>query len=516
MSNRDTCERAWGHLAAGRLDEARALFVEVLARDANYARALHGMGRIFQTTGNPREAASLLARASRSAPREPEIQFDLALAHYQSGRKDEALRGMRKAIAASPNVSRYHAALGTLLDERGDCARAAVELRAALELDPADAPARVNLASVLFKLDDFPSAESQARQALELNPDLPLARISLAQALEARGDKDGALTEIRAAVALAPDDPDAHFYLSQLLLMSGQYAEGFREYEWRFKTRIDPAPAAGFSTPAWDGSDLHGKTLLVHTEQGLGDSIQFARYLPLAAKRGARIVLRCQPPLGALLRTVGGVEIVTTGEQALPSFDAHVPLLGLPNALSASEVPREVPYLYADGREIAAWESRLAAIPRPRIGLCWAGNREHPRDRHRSMDPKHLAPLNALAGMQWISLQKNWRGEKPPLAMHDFTEELHDFADTAALVMNLDLVITVDTSVCHLAGALGKRVWTLEYFLADWRFPRGRSDSAWYPTMRVFHQPALLDWQSVIADVAGQARRATQASRSLW
>jgi hypothetical protein len=332
---------------------------------------------------------------------------------------------------------------------------------------------------------------------------LARAHASLATIREFREDLPGMLSSLQAAATLDVENADLRFALSQALLLNGDYAEGWREYEWRFKTTIDPTEAPKFSTPPWDGSDIRGKTLLVHTEQGLGDSIQFARFLPLLVTRGIRVVLRCQPALGSLMRTVNGVAEVVTGTEALPSFDEHVALLGLPHRLGTTldTIPHDVPYVSADDEKVKAWRERIGATNARKIGLSWAGNPEQLRDRYRSMDPKYLAPLGDIPNVEWFSLQKNWRGPKPPLAMRDFTADLRDFSDTAALMMNLDLVVSVDTSVCHLAGALARPVWTMVYFLADYRYVRGRTDSDWYPTMRLFRQPAPSDWPTVIAQV---------------
>ncbi len=355
----------------------------------------------------------------------------------------------------------------------------------------------------LSNLDDVPGAEVHARRALELNPNLAQAHATLAAAAELKGDLPSMLAAHQAAVALDPENPDFHFALSHSLLMTGNFLDGWREYEWRFKTRIDPSEAPKFSTAPWDGADIPGKTLLVHAEQGLGDAIQFARYLPILARSGIRVVLRCQPPLGDIMRTVEGISEVTTGKEALPRFDEHVPLLGLPHRLGTAldSIPQNVPYCFANDHKVNAWRARIKPTTRKRIGVAGAGNPRHPRDRQRSIDSALLAPLAQCQSVDFFSLQRDWRGPKPPLPMQDFTHELHDLSDTAALMSNLDLVISVDTSLAHLAGALGRPVWTLIAFAPDWRWMRDRSDTPWYPTMRLFRQPAQSDWPSVINQV---------------
>jgi tetratricopeptide (TPR) repeat protein len=503
MTNHEKCEAAWIHLSCGRFQEAEQLFTEVLSRDARYARALHGMGRLARCTQRPDLALDMLLRAAQADPQSHETQFDLANEYSRRGRSDEAIRALRAAIALRADIGRHHSMLGTLLGMRGQLAAAKDSLLRAVDLIPDDANAHLNLAVTLLNLDDFAGAEVHARRAIDLNPNLARAHANLAAVAEFKGDLPAMLAANQAAVALEPDNPDLHFALAQSLLMTGNYIAGWREYEWRFKTKLDPIEAPKFSTPPWDGRDIAGKTLLVHTEQGLGDSIQFARFLPTLATRGIRVVLRCQPPLGALMRTVKGVAEVATGKEALPSFEEHVPLLGSPHRLgtTSESIPRDVPYVSADEAKVFAWNQRLSSKTGLRIGVCWAGNPEQPRDRYRSMNPKFLAQLGDLPNIEWFSLQKNWRGPKPPLPLHDHTQHLHDFSDTAALMMHLDLVLSVDTSVCHLAGALARPVWTMLYYLGDYRYVRGRTDSNWYPTMRIFRQPAPNDWPSVMAQV---------------
>jgi len=508
MTNQEKSQRAWRLLDSGNFPDAQKLFLEILTRDANHPRALHGIGRLALIGGKHDIAADALARCVRADPKEPEAHFHLAIAQQALGRIDDAIRSLRAAITLQPNVSRYHAALGTLLDQRGQLPPAIAELRRAVDLDPTDAMAHVNLSAALIKLDDFPSAAIHARRALEINGKLALAHVNLATCLEFQGDRNTALAHLQTAATLEPANPDIRFALSQLLLATGDYTAGWREYEWRFHTREDATEAPKFSTPAWDGSGLAGKTLLVHTEQGFGDTIQFARYLPVLAKRGISIVLRCQPALGTLMKSLKGVGAVITGKEAIPRFDAHVPLLGLARVLGTTTetIPRDVPYLFADEENVSEWSARLESIaPRRqgrRIGLCWSGNPIQARDRYRSLDPALLAPLASLANIQWFSLQKDRRSSQPPFSLHDLTGELRDFSDTAALMMNLDLVISVDTAVCHLAGALARPVWTLLYSAADYRYAGGGDSSVWYPTMRLFRQPALFDWKSVTEQVA--------------
>jgi len=296
------------------------------------------------------------------------------------------------------------------------------------------------------------------------------------------------------------------------LLVRGDFLQGWEEYEWRWKTKDAAFPERNFAQPQWDGSPLEGRTLLLHAEQGLGDAIQFIRYLPLVAQNGGNIVLECQPELQRLFQRMAPDLPVLAMGQALPAFDVHCPLMSLSRVFSTDlgNIPQTVPYLHADAAEAALWGERLAGLGSSlKVALVWAGNPTNKNDRKRSLKLASLAPLAEVPGVRFISLQKGdataeARTLPAGVALIDVAEDLKDFADTAALLANLDLVISVDTAVVHLAGAMGRPVWTLLPFAPDWRWLLGRADSPWYPTMRLFRQPAIGDWDAVIAEVREQ------------
>ena len=512
MSNHQICQLAWSHLQAGRVVDAKNLFDDVLKRDARHATALHGLGRIAQLAGQHQAALDLMSQAVQRDAQNAELHFHLGVTQAQLKRLDESLRSMRTAASLAPDVSRYHAVLGTLLEQRGALEEAAARLRRAIELDPSDAPAHVNLSSALLKLGLMDEAQTIAQRALEIDPQLALAYRNLSAAQLECGQVSQAMENCRAALRIDPSDADAHFGLAFALLLTEQYAEGWQEYEWRWETRNDPTPLPQLPGPRWTGDDPAGRRIFVHSEQGLGDSIEFARYLPLLAGKGATVLFRCQPLLTRLMQTLVNVTIVEPGKP-LPSYDAHIPLMSLPRFVHATQtVPADVPYLHADPQKVESWRVRIAALPPGRrIGLCWSGNPQQPRDKFRSVDPRMLAPLSDVPNVQWVSLQKPLRGPKPPLELHEFTSEFHDFSEVAALMMNLDLIVSVDTSIAHLAGALARPAWTVLGFLPDFRWLLERSDSPWYPTMRLFRQPARGDWDSVIKMVAAELKALTQA-----
>jgi hypothetical protein len=370
----------------------------------------------------------------------------------------------------------------------------------------------MSLGSALRRLRRFEEAADACRKAIELNPTSPMERYNLGVVYLDQCRIAEAIACLREAVELKPTEPLPHWGLALALLVDGQFAEGWKEYEWRWEcTELFPARPK-FSQPTWDGSDLSGKTILLHSEQGFGDAIQFARYATLLARQEARVILQCSPMMRRLFATIPGVHAIHCEPEPLPRFDVHCSLLSLPRTLGTTleTIPAQIPYLSANPDLAAAWKQRLAAIAGKRkVGIAWAGNPDHQRDQDRSCGLAALAPLASHADVALISLQKGPAASQtaappPGMILHDFTPELETFADTAALIANLDLVITVDTSIAHLAGAMGKPVWTLLAFAPDWRWLLNRTDSPWYPTMRLFRQPSPGDWGSVVAAVCEQ------------
>jgi len=299
------------------------------------------------------------------------------------------------------------------------------------------------------------------------------------------------------------------------LLAQGDLATGWEEYEWRWKTPHFVAACRNFSQPQWRGESAAGRTLLIHAEQGYGDTLQFCRYAPMAAARGLRVILEVPQPLVRLLRSLPGVDQVVARGEDLPAFDLHCPMLSMPLAFGTTlaTIPSAPFYLQADAGQVAAWRTRLDAMEdqNPRIGLVWAGNprRHAPElaaiDRRRSLPLEQLAPLLDLSGLHFFSLHKD--GPAPEgVKATDFMHEMKDFADTTALIANLDLVISVDSAVAHLAAALGKQVWLLDRFDPCWRWLRGRRDSPWYPTVLLYRQTHPGDWAPVLAEVAANLR----------
>ncbi|MGD0140844.1 MAG: tetratricopeptide repeat-containing glycosyltransferase family protein [Tepidisphaeraceae bacterium] len=475
MTLQQQFEYGRAHHQAGRLAEAEKIYRQVLARQPDHAEALHLLGVLAMQAGESQMAVELI----------------------------------RRATAICSTNAFYHSNLGNALTDLGQLEQAIASCRHAVSLQPESAEVHYNLGVALQRKGQLDEAIGVYQQAVRLKPDLAAAHRNLAVALKSNGQLDEAIASYRQALWLKPDDARTHNNLALALLTRGDFQQGWEEHEWRWKCKDFPSPARNFAQPQWDGCPLEGRTLLLHTEQGLGDSVQFIRYLPLVEQRGGRIIIECQAELQRLIRPIAGrCQIVVSG-QPLPIFDLHCPLLSLPRVFGTNldNIPNNVPYLRADAEDAGRWQRRLADhSPLVKVGLGWAGSPAHRNDCNRSMKLATLAPLGQVPGARFFSLQKGEAAAEtktPPAGMElvDWTQELKDFADTAALIANLDLVIAVDTAVVHLAGAMGKPVWTLLPFVSDWRWLLERQDSPWYPSMRLFRQPRIGDWDGVITRV---------------
>ena len=384
---------------------------------------------------------------------------------------------------------------------------AEVMLRAIAKVDPANPELWFAKACLLVKSGRRDQAEQALRRVILVRPDHPLAHNNLAVILRQSGRLAESIYHYRSAIALKPDYPDAHKNLGMALLTLGEWQEGWRHYEWRERCADGRANARELAAPRWDGAPLDGRAILLHGEQGLGDTIQFARYAPLVAALGGRVALEVPRALHRLMAGLPGVDrLIVPGEDP-GAIDAHLPLLSLPFALGISPdtVPADTPYLFAEPQLVAAWRRRLVG-PGRKIGLVWAGSARHGNDANRSIAVEMLRPLLNVPQTAWYSLQVGGRADQvAALGIDDIVDlspVLTDFAATAAAIAALDLVVTVDTSVAHLAGALGRPVWTLLPTPADWRWMTDGEATPWYPTMRLCRQRQPGDWPEVIDRLA--------------
>ncbi len=451
-----------------------------------------------------------------AAGRDPAAELGELL---RAGRLAEAETLCRTLLIAQPANLGLRINLANIIGDLGQADEAEALLRQILAERPDLVEVRYNLALLLHEERRLDEALAEYDQALAMRPDFVLAHNNRGAALRDLGRPAEALEAFGQAVALRGDYAEAQLNQAMCRLQLGDFVEGWRQYEWRRLTRQGrlEAPAAGVR--AWTGqADLSGRTLLLRGEQGFGDTLQFCRFVPLVAQKGARVILEVQPGLERLLSRLDGAAEVVAAGRPHRGFDLWAPLMSLPLALGLTleTIPAETPYLSADPSLAAQWGRRMAGREGPRVGLVWAGAARADRtaaatDRRRSLPLRALAPL-AGAAATFVSLQKGaaaaelrqaaaegWAG--PPIL--DWTAELADFEDTAALVANLDLVISCDTAVAHLAGALGKPVWVLNRFDSCWRWLTGRDDSPWYPTARLFRQTVRGEWDDVIERVAG-------------
>jgi hypothetical protein len=456
-----------------------------------------------------------------SAPPTLSVSAALALAHRDdvAGRMQEAERLYRLVLKVEPyNADALHL-LGLLHYKRGDIAAAVPFIRQAIAIRPSSAEAHNNLGAALESLGQTGEAIASYARATALKPDFSEALNNLGRTLHDERKFSDAERCFRAALRVKADNPEVHANLSMLLLLTGRFEEGWKEFEWRRTVKAWKNRPHNFTQPLWNGEALADRSLLVSVEFGFGDTIQFCRYVPLVA-RFARVILEVQRPLLRLVSRMEGVEQVIAYGDPLPAFDLYCPLMSLPHVLGTTlaTIPRQIPYLAADPARVERWRSRLQHLHGFRVGLSWAGNPGLVRDRQRSIALDRLAVLAAVPGVVFVSLQKGAaaaqiRSQTSGMVVHDWTDELEDFDETAALIETLDLVIGVDTSIVHLAGALGKPVWLLNRFDTCWRWLLDRDDSPWYPTLRQFRQPRRDDWDSVLGNVRKALEQATEESR---
>jgi tetratricopeptide (TPR) repeat protein len=498
---------------AGRFAEASDLYRRVLVTAPRQPDALHLQGVVAHTQGESREALRLIRKAIAIRPDNAAYHNSLGTVLLDRGEIGPAMTSLRRAAALRPDYAEAHSNLGNALMAAGEPAEAESCYRRALALRPDFAIAHNNLGAALRKLGRLAEARACHEEALRRQPGYVGALSNLGRALHETGAYGAALERYGDALRLQPDFVEAHANRAVTLLLLGRFAEGWQEYEWRWRVPgFDARRRMGVGA-VWDGSDLGGRTLLAWGEQGQGSIIQFARLLPLVAARGGRVIFECPVPLVRLMRclTEGPsapvATVVATGDR-LPAHDLHVPLMSLPHRLGVDPdvgLPG-VPYLRIDSALSATWRQRLDALHRPRIGVVWAGNPSHDNDRNRSMPADALRPLLHRRAGSIVSLQVG--GAVPALSglgngnVFDPTPDIGDFADTGAIIEHLDLVVSVDTAVAHLAGALARPVWLLLPFVPEWRWRLDRDDTPWYPTMRLFRQAAQGDWSGVVARVA--------------
>ena len=551
----DIMNEAVGHRQAGRNDEAVASYRQLLQVDPDQAEVYVNMGIALRAQGRAGEAAACYKQAIQLKPEFVEAYYNLANVLKDQGRLAEAVEDYEQAVRLRPEFPQAHYNLANALRSSGRLADAVESYRRAIRLKSDYAAAYVNLAMTLKDLGRTDEAIDNYKQAIRLKPDYHQAHNNLGIAfkelgcldeaiesyaeairlrpdyaeghnnmgiaLHARGEHDEALRACERAIELKPDYAQAHWNRSLVLLLKGRFEEGWEEYRWRRKTNLASfAYPHELDKPLWDGKPFVGKRLLIHYEQGLGDNLQFVRYLPAVKQLGGTVIFETPKSMYSLLQSFNGIdELVQASPDGPPEveFDACASLMDLPGIFGTTldTIDAEVPYIHADPEKVEHWREQITGDGF-KVGLVWGGRPTGRNEvlslQNRSCSLENFVPLADVPGVVLYGLQKGPAAAQisrlsGQVVIANVGEQFDDFADTAAAIENLDLVISIDTSVAHLAGAMGKQVWLLLKTDADWRWLLDRSDSPWYPTMRLFRQRRAGDWAEVLERVAAESGR---------
>ena len=472
---KDLMAAGWKRFTARDLVGAEQIYRLAVGQDPSIAQAWYMLGAVNQLQGRTDEAVANYQEAIRLVPDLPEACNNLGVALHSLRKSDESVAALRRALALKPDYAEAYNNLGNALHERG-------------ELD---------------------EAVSCYRQAVAHRPNYPEAYNNLGNALRNLGRLAEAMASFDRALALKPDHADVHLSRALAWLGMGDFERGLPEYEWRFKCAQFTMPP--FRQPLWDGSPLDGRTIVLYADHGLGDAIQFIRYVPLVREQGGHVIVVCARPLARLLASCPGIDrVVVEGEGAADS-DVYAPLMSLPKIFrtTLATIPAKVPYLFPDASLVDHWRGAMAPSDEFQVGIVWQGNPHYVRDRSRSFRLARFEVISRVAGVRLFSLQKYHGSEQlgeiaGRFDVTDLGSKLGDLMDTAAAMENLDLVICVDSAPAHLAGALGVPVWVALPFSADWRWLTDRDDNPWYPSMRLFRQKRWGDWDEVFERIAGQ------------
>ncbi len=499
----------------GQPEKAAASFRKAIEIRPEFAEAHNNLGNAQRMLGQIDEAVENYTRALQIRPDYAQAHNNLGAALQQQGQPEAAVASFHRAIRIDPDYAEAYNNLGFALAEQKKPEQAEERFRRALQIDPQYADAHNNLGNALKDQGQLPEAEAAYRRTLEIAPDYVEAHSNLGSALMDQGRLDEAEEAYVQALRIRPNHASTRLNRSLAWLVGGDFRRGWREYEWRWKT-----PACrprDFSQPLWDGSTLTGRTILLHAEQGFGDTLHFVRYAAMVRRHGGTVLLECQPPLLPILQGCEGVDRLIGRGDDLPDFDVHCPLMSLPHVFGTTldDVPADVPYLVADEELVARWKTRLDGIDGFRVGIAWQGNRNHPGFQFRRIPLAGFAPLADVPGVRLVSLQKGegveqldeLGGQFEVARLGDDVDEASGaFMDTAAVMKNLNLVITSDTAVAHLAGALRVPVWLGIHVAQDWRWLLDRDDTPWYPTMRLFRQQRFGEWGEVFERIQAELR----------
>jgi Flp pilus assembly protein TadD len=448
------------------------------------------------------QAEQIYRQVLQADPRQGNAWHLLGVVEGQMGRHDAACDNIKRAITLNPREAVYYSNLGHACRSLGRLDEAVASYREAVRIKPDFAQAHYDLGVTLQMQEETEQAVASYRRAIQLRPDYSEAHNNLGTSLQKLGRIEEALACFDQVIAREPEVGDGHFNRAIAWLLTGDFARGFPEYEWRWRNSTW-SPRL-FQQPRWDGSPQPGRAIYLFAEQGLGDTLQFVRYAPRVKERVGTVVVECQPTLVKLLANCPGVDLVTSSPGMAPPFQLQAALMSLPGIFGTTlaTIPAQVPYLIADADMVAAWRAELNAVNAIKVGIAWRGNPQHPMDALRGIPLTFFGQLARVPHVKLYSLQKGPGREeltesRSRFPIIDLTDRLSDFQDTAAILKNLDLVISCDTAVVHLAGALAVPAWVALPFAPDWRWLLEREDSPWYPTIRLFRQRRAGDWQDV-------------------
>ena len=534
------------HHSAGRFDQAGQFYHQVLRADPRHPDALHGLGVMAHQVGKHADAVQLIGQAISAHPQNPHYHNNIALAFMSLGNSTEAIRFLNQALRLKPDYAEVHNNMGLVFFRQGhvkksiECFKQALKFKhdyadarnnlgnafleqsrpaeaienykRVLNIRPGNPEAWNNLGNALALQGHYEKAIQRYHQALAFSPEYAKAYNNLGNALQCTGRLGEAVSLYDRALEISPEYAEAHLNRGICCLLGGHFFEGWKGYEWRLR-KPEWKLSYPYSVPKWDGSSFAGKRLFVQDEQGMGDSIQFSRYLPMVKARGGMVIFQTVKHLTRLFQGFPGIDkLVERSPRAMPdmAFDLYIPLLSLPGIFNTAldTIPSPIPYVGPALERAGYWKNKIEES-RLKVGVVWAGNPAHENDkkRNRTVKLKQILSLCRINGVRLYGMQKGEAAKESQVlgkqpGFSNLGEALKDFADTAGLIKNLDLVISVDTASAHLAGTMGKPVWVLLPHNPDWRWMLDRTDSPWYPTMRLFRQEKTGNWKNILDTMA--------------
>ena len=532
----------------GNLDDAKCLYQRVLGMEPQNADALHllglivyqeeqyeiavrlitqaiqidstkpsfctNLGNVLQKQGKLEESIQAYQKAIQIQPNHVEALFCLGVAFKERDRLEESIQAYQKAIAVRSDFAEAYNNLGNVFQEQGKLEESIQAYQKAIQIQPDYADTYYNLGNVLQKQGKLEESIQAYQKAIQIQPNHVDAYNDLGVIFKEKRQLDKSIQAFQKSIRLNSNFAQAHENLGMLLLLKGDFLNGWKEYEWRWRS-VQKSQKRDFKRPLWDGTPLDGKSILVYAEQGFGDTIQFIRYIELLPDTGTIIIFACQPELKRLFKSIDRIDALVTKGEVISDFDVHIPLLSLPYIFNTTldSIPSQTPYLYSDINSDFAFI--LDNEDHFKVGIVWAGSSTHVNDRNRSVNLNQFKELLSIEGCEFFSLQVGLHRADISQNGYDYIikdlgKMFNDFRDTASAILQLDLVISVDTSVAHLAGALGKEVWTLLPFVPDWRWMFDRSDSPWYPSMTLFRQKKVGNWGDVFQQLKFELMQYTQ------